>query len=88
MSATKRDLSESNGLLPEKEKCGGDPMHAEKFSVFEVAELRSELLQSGLDARDAAELMQTFLAGGAMGFLWRRRERRRLRWKAQAARWK
>ena len=42
-------------------------MHAEKFTVMEVAELRSELLQSGLDARDAAELMQTFLAGRGYG---------------------
>jgi uncharacterized metal-binding protein len=42
-------------------------MHAEKFSLFEVAELRNELLQSGLDARDAAELMQTFLAGRGYG---------------------
>jgi hypothetical protein len=42
-------------------------MHAEKFSVFEVAELRSELLQSGLDARDAGELMQAFLAGRGYG---------------------
>jgi hypothetical protein len=46
---------------------GGDPMHAEKFSVLEVAELRSELLQSGLDARDAAELMHSFLSGRGYG---------------------
>ena len=38
-------------------------MCIEKFSVLEVAELRSELMQSGLDARDAAELMQSFLMG-------------------------
>ncbi len=61
MSATKRDLPESNGL---PEICGGSPMYADKFSVLEVAELRSELLQSGLDARDAAELMQS-ISGGA-----------------------
>jgi hypothetical protein len=42
-------------------------MNTEKFSVLEVAELRSELLQSGLDARDAAELMQSFLAGRGYG---------------------
>jgi hypothetical protein len=42
-------------------------MYAEKFSALEVAELRNELLQSGLDARDAAELMQTFLAGRGYG---------------------
>jgi hypothetical protein len=42
-------------------------MHAEKFSVLEIAELRSELLQGGMDARDAAEMMQTFLAGRGYG---------------------
>ena len=42
-------------------------MHTEKFSVLEIAELRSELIQSGLDARDAAELMQRFLAGRGYG---------------------
>lgn len=42
-------------------------MDSEKFSVLEVAELRSELIQSGLDARDAAELMQGFLAGRGYG---------------------
>ncbi len=34
---------------------------------MEVAELRSALLQSGMDARDAAELMQTFLMGRGYG---------------------
>jgi hypothetical protein len=66
MSANKRDLRESNGLLL-PEKGGGGPMYADKFSVFEVAELRSELLQGGLDARDAAEVMQSFLAGRGYG---------------------
>ncbi len=42
-------------------------MNSEKFSVLEVAELRIELIQSGLDARDAAELMQSFLAGRGYG---------------------
>ncbi len=42
-------------------------MQTEKFSVLEVAELRSELMQSGMDARDAAELMQGFLAGRGYG---------------------
>jgi len=42
-------------------------MQAEKFSALEVAELRSELLQSGLDAHDTAQLMQTFLAGRGYG---------------------
>jgi hypothetical protein len=42
-------------------------MYADKFSVMEVAELRSELLHGGLDARDAAELMRSFLAGRGYG---------------------
>lgn len=42
-------------------------MQVEKFSALEIAELRSELLQGGLDARDAAELMQAFLAGRGYG---------------------
>jgi len=42
-------------------------MHADKFSVLEIAELRSELLHSGLDARDAADLMQSFLSGRGYG---------------------
>ncbi len=42
-------------------------MRAEKFSALEVAELRSALLQSGLDARDTAELMRSFLAGRGYG---------------------
>jgi hypothetical protein len=42
-------------------------MPDEKFSMLEVAELRSELLHSGMDARDAAELMQAFLAGRGYG---------------------
>ena len=42
-------------------------MQAEKFSALEVAELRSELLHSGLDARGTAEVMQSFLAGRGYG---------------------
>jgi hypothetical protein len=42
-------------------------MPDEKFSTMEVAVLRSELLQGGLDARDAADLMQNFLAGRGYG---------------------
>lgn len=42
-------------------------MMAEKFSVPELAALRSELLQSGLDSRDAAELLQVFLVGRGYG---------------------
>jgi hypothetical protein len=42
-------------------------MPEDKFSMLEVAELRSELLHSGLDSRGAAELMQAFLAGHGYG---------------------
>jgi len=42
-------------------------MPDEKFSTMEVAVPRSELLQGGLDARDAADLMQNFLAGRGYG---------------------
>jgi hypothetical protein len=42
-------------------------MYADKFSALEVAELRSELLHSGLDARDTAEVMRSFLAGRGYG---------------------
>jgi hypothetical protein len=42
-------------------------MPDEKFSTMEVAVLRSELMQGGLDARDAADLMQNFLAGRGYG---------------------
>lgn len=41
-------------------------MMAEKFSVPELAELRSELL-AGFDSKDAAELVQMFLAGHGYG---------------------
>ena len=37
-------------------------MGSEKFSVLEVAELRNELIRAGLDARDAAEVLRSFLA--------------------------
>jgi hypothetical protein len=38
----------------------------EKFSVPELTALRSELLQ-GFDSKDAAELVQMFLAGHGYG---------------------
>jgi len=41
-------------------------MMAEKFSLPELAALRSELLH-GFDSRDAAELLQMFLAGHGYG---------------------
>jgi hypothetical protein len=39
---------------------------AEKFSVPELTALRTELLQ-GFDSKDAAELIQMFLAGHGYG---------------------
>jgi hypothetical protein len=42
-------------------------MEAERFSVVEMAALRSELLEGGLDAFQAAELFQMFLAGRGYG---------------------
>jgi hypothetical protein len=39
---------------------------AEKFSVPEITALRSELLQ-GFDSKQAAELIQLFLAGRGYG---------------------
>ncbi len=41
-------------------------MMAEKFSVPELTALRTELLQ-GFDSKDAAELIQMFLAGHGYG---------------------
>ncbi len=41
-------------------------MMVEKFSVPELTALKSELLQ-GFDSRDAAELIQLFLAGHGYG---------------------
>ncbi len=40
---------------------------AEKFSVAEVAVLRNQLLESGIDAWDAARLLQAFLMGRGYG---------------------
>ena len=42
-------------------------MMAEKFSAPELAALRNELVQGGLDARDAGELLQLFLSGRGYG---------------------
>jgi len=42
-------------------------MMAEKFSSVELAALRSELLQSGVDSWDAARVLQIFLAGRGYG---------------------
>ena len=42
-------------------------MMAEKFSSGELATLRSELLQGGLDSWEAAQLLQVFLSGRGYG---------------------
>ncbi|MFP5226649.1 MAG: hypothetical protein ACLGXA_03400 [Acidobacteriota bacterium] len=39
----------------------------EKFPVGELAGLRTELLQSGMDSWQAAELVKTFLTGHGYG---------------------
>jgi hypothetical protein len=39
----------------------------EKFPVTELAGLRTELLQSGMDSWQAAELLKTFLMGHGYG---------------------
>lgn len=39
----------------------------EKFSVSELANLRSELMQSGIDSWQAAEVLSTFLVGRGYG---------------------
>lgn len=39
----------------------------EKFSVTELANLRNELLRSGLDSWQAAEVVSNFLAGRGYG---------------------
>ena len=42
-------------------------MMAEKFSIPELSALRNELVQGGLDSKDAAELLQVFLTGRGYG---------------------
>ena len=62
-----RNVGDPSLIGKKAARVGGDLMMAEKFSVPELAALRSELLQSGLDSRDAAELLQVFLAGRGFG---------------------
>jgi hypothetical protein len=42
-------------------------MTVEKFSVPELAALRNDLIQGGIDSREAAELLQVFLMGRGYG---------------------
>jgi hypothetical protein len=44
-----------------------DERRIEKFPVAELAGLRTELLQSGMDSWQAAELVTTFLSGRGYG---------------------
>lgn len=44
-----------------------DSSRIEKFPVTELAGLRTELLQSGMDSWQAAELVKTFLTGHGYG---------------------
>jgi hypothetical protein len=44
-----------------------DERRIEKFPVVELAGLRTELLQSGMDSWQAAELVTTFLSGRGYG---------------------
>jgi hypothetical protein len=45
----------------------GSDSRIEKFAVAELAGLRTELLQSGVDSWQAAELVTSFLAGRGYG---------------------
>ncbi|HEX6881446.1 MAG TPA: hypothetical protein VF135_13835 [Terriglobales bacterium] len=42
-------------------------MMAEKFSLPELTELRSEMLESGFSSQDAAEVLQLFVTGRGYG---------------------
>lgn len=63
--ATKVQSAESNS----QSKHGSEVMVMtdEKFNVTELAALRSDLLQGGIDSREAAELLQVFLMGRGYG---------------------
>jgi hypothetical protein len=70
-TSSARELLQLNGKvtrLTSKYPEGSEvrSMMAEKFSVPELTALRSELLQ-GFDSKDAAELVQMFLAGRGYG---------------------
>jgi hypothetical protein len=54
------------GQLAEETTMASDS-RIEKFPVAELAGLRTELLQSGMDSWQAAELVTTFLSGRGYG---------------------
>jgi hypothetical protein len=43
------------------------PDQVEKFSTAELANLRADLLRSGIDSRQAAEILTSFLIGRGYG---------------------
>lgn len=43
------------------------PDQVEKFSTAELANLRADLLRAGIDSRQAAEILSTFLVGRGYG---------------------
>jgi hypothetical protein len=65
LSATKPGASVSNVL--EGARVGGDHMQVERFSIAEMAALRNQLIEGGLDYQQAAELFQMFLTGRGYG---------------------
>ena len=48
-------------------RVGGDHMMVERFSIAEMAALRNQLIEGGLDYQQAAELFQMFLTGRGYG---------------------
>ncbi len=45
----------------------GDQSKVEKFSMSELSNLRSELMQSGIDSWQAADVVSAFLVGRGYG---------------------
>jgi hypothetical protein len=62
IAAAKRDPRKETGFNGAGGNVEDEAMDMEKFSLLEIAELRGELIRAGLDARDAAAAMQSFLA--------------------------
>jgi hypothetical protein len=53
--------------MQERERTMANDSRIEKFPVSELAGLRTELLQSGVDSFQAAELVTRFLSGRGYG---------------------
>ena len=61
-------MSESEVLQPRHTAVPVDVTHGiEKFTAKDLATLRTDLLQSGVDSFQAAELVTTFLGGRGYG---------------------